>query len=141
MSAGPVDEGKIPNMFEVLVCDPDEKSAEGTALGLLHTGVSRATTLGDESGLNSAIYFTGNSLKPQRILDLTMKEGTDKEFELAKKRRRWVIHLQRQARKSKGRVKDVMTRANAIFQWAESTTITYDDLHRRIGDYKLGKFC
>ena len=136
MSAGPVDPGKIPNMFDVIVCDPDEKSAEGTALGLLYTAVSRATTLGDESGLNSAIYFQGSSLKPSRILDLTLKEGTNKEFELAIKRRKWVDHLQRQARKTEPLVQKAMARSEIIFRWAESSTVSYDDLYARIGDYK-----
>ena len=52
MSAGPVDEGKIKNMYDVIVCDPDEKSFQGTVLGLLYTATSRATTLGDDNGLD-----------------------------------------------------------------------------------------
>ena len=44
LSAGPVDEGKVPNMYDCIVCDPDEKKFEGSALGLLYTAVLRATT-------------------------------------------------------------------------------------------------
>ena len=65
LSAGPVDAGKIPNMYKCIVCDPDEKSFESSALGLLYTAVSRGTTLGDSDGMNSAVYFTGSSFKEQ----------------------------------------------------------------------------
>ena len=63
LTAGPVDKGKIPNMFDLLVVDPDEKQCEGSALGLLYTAVSRATTLGEDSSLGSAIYFAGGAFK------------------------------------------------------------------------------
>ena len=46
-------------MFDVIVCNPDESKYEGKFLGLFYTAVSRATTLGDDDGLNSALYFTG----------------------------------------------------------------------------------
>jgi len=85
LTAGPVDEGKIPNMHNVIVCDPDEKHFEGTAIGLLYTAVSRATTLSDDDGLNSAIYFDGNCFKANRIRNLIIKENGGGEFEGAKK--------------------------------------------------------
>jgi hypothetical protein len=65
----------------------NKKKFEGNALGLLHTAVSRATTLGDPDGLNSAIYFDGTDFKANRIINLTRKEtGKNDEYEPAKKR-------------------------------------------------------
>ena len=60
-------------MFVRIICDPDEKHYEGVAIGLLYTAVSRATTLGDDDGLNSAIYFTGTAFKRSRIANLNKK--------------------------------------------------------------------
>ena len=71
LTAGPVNEGKIPNMYQCIICDPDEKKIEGTSLGLFYTATSRATTLGDDDGMNSAIYFSGNQFKEERIRGLT----------------------------------------------------------------------
>ena len=48
LTAGTVDEGKIPNMYQCIVCDPDEKKFEGTSLGLFYTALSRGTTLEDD---------------------------------------------------------------------------------------------
>jgi hypothetical protein len=59
LSAGPVDAGKIPNMYDCIICDPDMKQSEARATGLFYTALSRATTFGDSEGLNSAIYFMG----------------------------------------------------------------------------------
>ena len=56
-SAGPVDVNKMPNPYECLICDPHDSSAEITHLGVFYTAISRATTLGDDDGLNSAFYL------------------------------------------------------------------------------------
>ena len=66
-TAGPVDEGRPPNQYEVIICDPDDRKWEGKFMGLFYTALSRATTLGDANGLNSAIYFTGKDFKEDRI--------------------------------------------------------------------------
>lgn len=135
LTAGPVDIGKIQNMYDVLVCDPDDKQFEGSALGLLYTAVSRATTLGDPNGLNSAIYFHGSAFKASRIRNLTHKED-GKEFELSKKRRYWVEHINRCAAQTKRRYKGVLTQRDTILQWASTTQFTYDHVYHRINMYK-----
>ena len=94
LQAGPVDAGKLPNMFSRIVCDPDAKGAEGRATGLFYTAISRATTLGDQSGLHSAIYFTGTNLTRDRIKNLTLKADTSKQFDNVKRRRMWVDILE-----------------------------------------------
>jgi hypothetical protein len=92
-SAGPVDEGKIPNTCDVVICDPHDKKAETTALGLFYTILSRATTLGNTEGLGSAVYFIGPSLNQERVTNIgQLKNSLDfsKPFQ---KRHAWVNHL------------------------------------------------
>lgn len=123
-------------MHEVLVCDPDEKSFEASALGLLYTATSRGTTLGDDDGRNSAVYFTGAAMKPERIRRLTFKPGKpNEEFELAKKRRYWNNYLQARKLRMRTRINEVMVRSKSLFTWAHNTTFTYDDLYHRIQLY------
>jgi hypothetical protein len=98
LSAGPVDEGKIPNMFGVIVCDPDIRAVEGRATSFFYTMLSRATTLGDENGLNSAIYFTGPHLTKERIQNLTLKTNSNQTLQNVKRRTEWVHHLKRNTR-------------------------------------------
>ena len=123
-------------MCDVIVCDPDEKSFEGTNLGLLYTGVSRATTLGDADGLHSAIYFDGLSFRGDRIRNLICKTNSTELFEMAKKRRRWVRHLAENHRKSIPVIADVMQNAESIFQWASTKKYTTKQLYARIDTYK-----
>ena len=74
-SAGPVDKGKIPNIYGCIICDPDKSEVEGRALGLFYTALSRATTLGDDDGLNSANYFTGEDFNEKRIRNLGKRKN------------------------------------------------------------------
>ena len=136
MSAGPVDPGKIKNMYDVIVCDLDDKEFEGTALGLLYTGVSRATTLGDNEGRGSAIYFTGSSLREDRIRNLTMKKDGKKEFDMAMKRRYWVNYISARAHRFKSQVKRIMEKKEMLIQWATTETCSYDALYHRINKYQ-----
>ena len=57
LQAGPIDSGKTPNVSQTIICNPDTKAAESRATGLFYTAVSRATTRGDDNGLNSAVYL------------------------------------------------------------------------------------
>ena len=108
LTAGLVDEGKIPNMYQSIICDTDEKKFEETSLGLFYTANSRATTLGDDDGMNSAIYFSGNQFKEERIRGLTKLKNSDQDFIMAKKRQKWVEFLQRRERMSKDRIRKVL---------------------------------
>jgi hypothetical protein len=92
-SAGPVDSGKIPNSYESIVFDPHDSSAEQKHLGLFYTGLSRATTLGDEQGLNSAIYFTGNDATESRMSNIGRKKNSRDYYDSYVKRSKWVQHL------------------------------------------------
>lgn len=125
-------------MIDHLIIDPDQKEHEGRNIGLLYTATSRGTTLGDESGLNSAIYFTGTSMTPSRIRNLTIASD-GKEFELATKRNHWVNYLQSKARSSETRTRAILMKQQKLFEWANQTTYSYDTLYKRIENYKTRK--
>ena len=122
-------------MYEVIVCDPDEKCFEGTALGLLYTAVSRATTLGDDSGRGSAIYFIGSAFKEDRIRNLTSKQNSTVEFELSKKRRYWVDHIKNSARLSHPRSQYILANKDSILARCKGPSYTYDHVYSRIRLY------
>lgn len=134
-SAGPVDKGKIPNMYECIVCDPDIQGAECRATGLLYTAASRATTLGDKDGLNSAIYFQGKDFTRSRIKNVTKKTNSQYEFENVKRRRKWVQHLKTNTIKPK---KVNTIHAKKIFAWSKRT-YTKKELKQRISLYVQAK--
>ena len=93
LQAGPVDSGKAPNVFQTIICDPDTKAAEARATGLLYTAVSRATTLGNDNGLNSAIYFTGHNLSHERVVRINYKTNTDVQLSNVQRRSQWITTL------------------------------------------------
>ena len=128
LSAGPVDEGKIPNMYECIICDPDVKASEVRATGLFYTALSRATTLGDEDGLNSAIYFTGSNITKDRIQNVTKKTNKDEEYINAIRRRHWMQHLQQHTVQF---TKKTTRNFNELLEWT-TTRIKYPTLHKRI---------
>ena len=131
LTAGPVDPGKIPNMYQCILCDPDEKKFEGTSLGLFYTAVSRATTLGDTNGLNSAIYFTGNQFKEQRIRRLTKLKGSDIDFVVAQKRAHWVSFLKARERASRPLVQKIIRSKTDIEKALQTHVFTPDFLFHR----------
>ena len=131
LTAGPVDPGKIPNMYQCILCDPDEKKFEGTSLGLFYTAVSRATTLGDADGLNSAIYFTGNQFKEQRIRRLTKLKGSDIDFVVAQKRANWVSFLRRREKASKPLLQRTLRSRHKIENALATQTFNADFLFYR----------
>ena len=137
LSAGPVDFGKIPNPYECIICDPDKNSAEGRALGLLYTAISRATTLGDDDGLNSAIYFIGKDYNENRIRMLGKKKDSSDDFINVVRRSAWVQHIHNNTKQN------ILSpdKINQIFDFISSTTISYDFLHKRINNYILCKNC
>lgn len=123
-------------MFDVLICDPDEVEFEMTALGLLYTAVSRATTLGDEDGLNSAIYFIGEHFKAERMTRLGLRKGSDTEqYKRVIDRRVWVRRLREQTRRSHFTKKQI----SSVLQWAESNTVSYPYLYNHIRKYVENK--
>ena len=92
-SAGPVDPGKIPNSYDCIVCDPHDTTAERNHLGVFYTAISRATTLGDDNGLNSAFYFIGNNVTQERFQNIGRKQGSRDYFQSYVRRSKWVTML------------------------------------------------
>ena len=131
-AAGPVAENQIPNTFECIICDPDNKDRENTALGLFYTALSRATTLGDDNGDNSAICFTGDNCNEERIRNIGRRKHTDQDYQRVLQRAAWVDNLKQNKRK------DTMTSQSidALGKWAETTKFTNDELAERINQYK-----
>jgi hypothetical protein len=61
--------------------------------GLFYTILSRITTLGStDDKMSSAIYFTGENMKPDRILNIS-KGVNNHEFKRVMLRNKWVRHL------------------------------------------------
>jgi hypothetical protein len=85
---GPVDEDKIKNPHECIVCDLDNEQRERACQGLLYTATSRATTLGDiKTEKGSATHFCGLNFHLSRLIteeqshvDSKRLAKTDHEF-------------------------------------------------------------
>ena len=126
-----MDEGKIPNMFECIICDPGERKREAIALGLFYTATSRATTLGDEDGLNSAIYFEGKDFVESRFRNIGQCLKKDASYKLVKKRSKWVSFLEKHKHGSTMSSED----QESVLDWASNTRITFDALYSRVSIY------
>ena len=117
LSAGKVEcgEGNVRTPYECIVCDPDKKQFEGKNLGLFYTALSRARSLGDPDGLNSAIYFTGTDFNEERFRDLIRRKDSEDMFQVAMKRKRWVQRLEANT------VDDEFSEGemNIVLQWAD----------------------
>ena len=121
-------------MFSGIVCNPDVKAAEGRATGLFYTAISRATTLGDNNGLHSAIYFSGPNLTRDRVQHLTLKSNTSHQFENVKRRRAWVDTLQANTVSPYSLTNYPV---DDILFWIEHTSVSYDTLFRRTQQYTM----
>jgi hypothetical protein len=117
-------------MYESIICDPDSLEAEVRATGIFYTALSRATTFGDEDGLNSAIYFMGPDLTTARIQELTKSSRTKKELINVTRRRAWVDRLEKAA--AKQRTTDPNSASfKRLIEWATTTRYEYDELCKR----------
>lgn len=124
-------------MFDVIICDPHDCRSEERALGLLYTAVSRATTLGDPDGRNSALYFTGEHMNERRITRLGKKKNSQDDYKRVIDRREWVGFLTRRKKKcnlSKRRKKHIL-------KWATTATFKWDELSGRIEKYCYDQRC
>ena len=131
MSAGPVDEGKIPNMFEYIICDPHTRESENNAMGLFYTALARATTLGDERGEGSAIYFIGEDFNEARFRNIGRMKHSNTDYKRIQDRARWIEHLKQNELCSGYST----NRQSNILNWSQATTYTYDTLYERINTY------
>ena len=63
-------------------------------LGVFYTALSRATTLGDANGLNSAFYLIGENVTEDRIRNIGKKKDSYDYYTGYVKRSTWVRELQ-----------------------------------------------
>jgi hypothetical protein len=127
LSAGPVDEGKIPNATPVIICDPDKQLVEGQATGFFYTMISSATTFGDDDGLNSAISFTGSDLIRDQIQRLTLKTNTNVTLVNVARQTAWVSYLERNIVETSS-ITDKMLAD--LIKWADEK-VHYDVFYKR----------
>jgi GTPase SAR1 family protein len=118
-NAGPVKNGQQKNAILRLICDPGSKTFEGNNPGLFYTILSRITTLGDiDDKMSSAIYFTGENMTPDRILNIT-KGANKHEFKRVVLRHKWVRFLNDHVQTS--RISD--SEKTKILLWSKNFTI------------------
>ena len=136
LQAGPPQKGKPEHLYHRVILDPDKRDTEKTQTGLLYTGISRGTTLGDQDGLNSAVYFDSEHFSKEsntrdRVLKLTLQQNNIHEFTKVTKRRQWVNHLESNTQDNKNPNAQQCTSVFAYFK----STISYDTLYERQNIY------
>ena len=82
--------------------------------GLLYTAVSRGTTLGNDEGLGSAVYFIGPHLTKQRVMSVTKPLKGDTDLLRVQKRTNFVKHLKSNYVDLSG---ITTTQKTNLFQW------------------------
>jgi hypothetical protein len=92
-SSGPVDTNQAPNAVDRIIVDPGDKQFEGLNPGLFYMSLARATSIGT-GNLDSAIYFTGPHMRPQRVLNLKLKKDGE-EYKKVQLRTEWVKHIEK----------------------------------------------
>ncbi len=122
-------------MYDCIVCDPGEKRFEGTNIGMLYTAISRATTLGDPDGLNSAIYFKGEDFRESRLRQLGKHVGTTIDYKNIARRKLWVQYLRTHTDASKLNDNTVLT----LMDWFKETKISYKTLCDTITAYTTAR--
>ena len=125
--AGPSRPGQPPNAAEVIICDPGNRQFEMNNPGTLYSQVSRATTIGDSSRLNSAIYFHGPNITKHRFMNTTKKKDgniTEKVIN----RNKWITLLARNVKTN------TMTECEKddLTEWIKKTKITNKQITQHI---------
>ena len=80
-----------------IVGDPGKKSFEILNPGTFYTLLSRASTLGGKDGKGSAIYFCGENISNERLMNIgkrTQSKNNDGDFYVkVAMRNKWIEHL------------------------------------------------
>ena len=128
-SAGPTPKNKPDNEVEAIICDPGTRQFEGLNPGIFYTMLSRATTIGDENGVGSAIYFDLSNMSPNRCMNLTLtKKG--ETFSKVLLRNKWVQYLDSKPRPPKLTEKQT----EELISWVKRTKFNIQELDRRIAN-------
>ena len=78
-----------------MICDPGPRSFELISPSTFYVALTRGTTLGDATRLNSAIYFCEENITPQRLKNMTIRITDHKPTLKCQRRRKWIRHLDR----------------------------------------------
>jgi hypothetical protein len=129
-SAGPTPPDKPDNEVQVIICDPGNRGFEGINPGCFYSMLSRATTLGDEQGRNSALYWDGPNMSPNRCMNLTL-DSKGNIYKKVQLRNEWVKLL-----KSRPRL-PAMTEdeKQKMIEWATNTKISIRQLDECLESY------
>ena len=123
-NAGPTRPGQPENYVKRIICDPGNIQFEKSNIGTFYTCMSRGTTLGDLlDKTTSAIYFTGDNMRPSRIQNLT-KQKDGSMCVNAVQRQKWVSYLKTHTHTSGFTVQQ----KDALFTWAATTKISHSHL-------------
>ena len=125
--AGPSKPGQPPNSADVIICDVGNRMFELRNPGTFYSQVTRATTWGDASRLNSAIYFDGPNLNKHRMMNMTRKKDghpTEKVIN----RKRWMDLLHTNIQQCDLPVHE----RNDLLHWMTNTKISPQHMHKHI---------
>ena len=129
MNAGPVEDGQPPNQIKRIIVDPGDQAMEGRNPGLLYTVLSRATTMGDDSGRGSAIYFKGPNIEPGRFVNCGYTT-TGTEYAAVTNRKQWVEYLNQHTVTST----TSQRQKQALYKWISNIKVTHAELQDILSD-------
>ena len=91
MQAGKTKEGLPDNPVRTIIANVGTNGFEGNNPGLLYTTLSRATTIGETEGTQTAIYFQG--LTKERYMYSARRKEDNDGTKTTQQRDKWIEHL------------------------------------------------
>ncbi len=84
--------------------------------------------MGDNSKLNSAIYFCGENITPQRLKNMTIRNTDQKMTLKCQRRRKWIKHLDANTHGTTVTSKQ----SRKIEKWCETYKYTQQELYKHM---------
>lgn len=130
MEAGP------SKLIKTLIVDVGSSQFESINPGVLYTALSRASTIGEQSTTNSAIYFSG-PLTYERLTNVKyvrkLKNGQKKMYEKVQMRTKWIKFLKDRQKKTTIISKKEIVQ---LRHWCNNTIINTTELDNCIEFHK-----
>ena len=127
--------------IKAIVVDVGSTSFEAINPGLLYTALSRASSLGDESLTNSAIYFSGpltyDRLTNVKYLRSEKNTNRRKVYQKVYMRDKWIEHITSNIKKTPTLT---LTEMQKLKNWANTFKISTSDLTAIIDFHKQHKW-
>ena len=95
LSAGKSKPGQPRNAIQRMVLDVGSRGFEALCPGAAYTGISRATTLGEDTIMNSALFFIGDNLNNSRLINMSQYAKQKKTLLRIRRRNNWTEILAR----------------------------------------------